>query len=86
MILSASALAAVFTPSRASASISFQLCETTAHATNQFAAGHSAAPPVAVLVKEVLRAMLARCLGLVAVSMLAIATGVTGDMVLRAGV
>ena len=63
VILSASALAAVFTPSRASASISFQLCETTAHATNQFAAGHSAAPPVAVLVKEVLRAMLAQASG-----------------------
>ncbi len=78
VILSTSALAAAFTASRASASVSSQLCETTAHAATQFAAGHSAAPLVAVLVKVILRDMLARRLGLVAVSMLAIATGVTG--------
>ena len=44
VVLPAAALAAALAPRSASASVSPHLCETTAHAAIQFAAGHSAAP------------------------------------------
>ena len=56
--LSAGTLAAVLAPRSVSASVPSQLCQTTARAATEFAAGKATAPITAALAQEVLRAML----------------------------
>jgi hypothetical protein len=69
--LPAIALAAAFSPGSASASPSPQLCETTARAAIQFAAGQSAAPlAAAALALEVLQAMFVHKLKILALALL----------------
>ena len=56
--LSTTALAAALAPRSAVASVSSPLCETTARAATEFAAGKATAPITVALAQEVLRAML----------------------------
>jgi RNA polymerase sigma factor (sigma-70 family) len=56
--LSTTALAAALAPRPAVASVSSQMCETTARAATEFAAGKATAPITAALAQEVVRAML----------------------------
>jgi RNA polymerase sigma factor (sigma-70 family) len=70
VVLPAAALAATLAPRSASASVSPDLCETTARAAIQFAAGQAAAPLVTALALEVLRSMMYHKLKLLALTLL----------------
>ena len=74
IVLPAAALAGTLSSRTASASVPPRLCETTAHAAMDFAAGLSVAP----LAQEMLRSMLVNKLKLTALSLLLIAAGATG--------
>ena len=67
--LPATVLAAALSSRPASASVSSQLCETTAQAVIQFAAGQAASPLVVSLAREVLRSMMFHKLKLVSLTL-----------------
>ncbi len=77
MVLPASALAASLKSSRARASVSSPLCDSTTRAAIHFAAGHSAAPLATALAQEVLRSMLSHKLKSLAISLLLLGAGAT---------
>jgi RNA polymerase sigma factor (sigma-70 family) len=70
IVMPAATVAAALAAGSASASVSSQLCETTARAAIQFAAGQSAAPLAAALAQEVLRAMLSQKVKLISLTLL----------------
>ena len=78
IVLPAAALAAALSSRTAAASVPPRLCETTAHAAMEFAAGLSVAP----VAQEVLRSLLVNKLKLTAVSLLLIAAGAMGALCL----
>jgi RNA polymerase sigma factor (sigma-70 family) len=76
--LSATALAAALAPRSAVASVSSQLCETTARAAIEFAAGRSVATFAGALASEVLRSMAFHKLRLISLTLVLVGAFATG--------
>ncbi len=77
VILPAAATASALLPRSASASVSSHLCETTARAAIQFAAGQTAPPVAAALAQKVLRSMVFQKMKLVSLMLLFLGTVAT---------